>query len=203
MQEKLVKCPKCGNSNLYNIYNIIDVDKEYYLRKEVLNQSIFKYECKCGYKTQMFYPTLYKNLSKNFMVEFASKSDASRFKNSLDSFGIPDTNFIFRIVTRPFELTEKILVLESGYDDRIIEILKEMILASTTDKKISYLIFARDKEIEYTFLCLDENNVAKAMIPFRKDLYDSVYDMFYSKLNDNTYVIDQDWAREFLCEVNV
>lgn len=206
IREKKVKCPDCGKENAFPIYDSVNVTVEPSLREKVLTQEAFNYKCECGCNTHIFYPMLYHDMEHKFMIQFCSKEAQKDFIEGFDKslnnemFKI----YRFRIVEKPFEITEKILLLESKYDDRLIEILKEMLIASSPDQKISYLIYANDKEKGNVFLCLDSNNTLIGMMPFREDLYNSVYEMFSKQaLDSKGYVINQEWARDFLCEVKL
>lgn len=209
LQEKIVRCPDCGKENKFLMHTSINLTHNPELRDQILSQRVFNYKCDCGCNTHVFYPVLVHNMDNKFMVQFCDSSHFDDYKDNFKKLIEKDPlnamkDYKFRIVDKPFELTEKVLILESKYDDRVIEVLKEMMIASSPNQEIAYLIYAKDKEKGNVFLCLNQNNTLIGMMPFRDELYDSVLGMFGSEaMKDTNYVINQEWAREFLCEVKL
>lgn len=206
IRDMIVKCPSCGKENKFPVYDSVNVSQEPDLREVILSQKAFNYKCDCGCNTHMFYPVLYHNMEKKFMIQFSHDGKIDEYESNFNQIKDNEASrgYRLRVVEKPFELTEKVLLMESKYDDRVVEVLKEMMLATNPDPQIAYLIFARDKEKGFVFICLDGNNSLVGMMPFRDELYDSVDNMFGSQAKEvNEYVIDQEWAREFLCEVKI
>lgn len=205
IRNKIVRCPKCGRENEFLIYESVNVTHDNDLKTKVLNQSIFKYTCECGCKTHVFYPVLYHDMDKSYMVQFCSNDKRDEYISNFKEASKLASGYKYRIVDKPYEITEKVLIFDAGYDDKLMEILKEMIMASKNDPNIDCLLFSKSKDGEYSFICLDAKNNAIAMVPFKEELYKSVSDMFKvhtDPIGDN-YIIDQEWSREFLCEVKL
>lgn len=116
----------------------------------------------------------------------------------------PMQGYRYRIVNKPFMLIDKILLLESKYDDKVIEVLKEFLKATNNTADVAALSFAVTKDNTYEFICINSANEAIGIIPFNDDLYQMIYDKFYSKLKDiDKYHIDKDFAEAFLNEVEI
>lgn len=209
IEEKIVRCPDCGKENKFLMHTSINLSLNPELRDIILTQKVFNYKCDCGCNTHVFYPVLIHNMDKKFMIQFCDSSRIDEYKDNFKKINDKDPlgamkDYKYRIVEKPFELTEKVLLLESKYDDRVIEVLKEMMIASSPNQEIAYLIYANDKEKGNVFLCLNQNNTLIGMMPLRDELYDSVYSMFGKQaIVDDSYIINQEWAREFLCEVKI
>ena len=209
IEEKIVRCPDCGKENKFLMHTSINLSLNPELRDIILTQKVFNYKCDCGCNTHVFYPVLIHNMDKKFMIQFCDSSRIDEYKDNFKKINDKDPlgamkDYKYRIVEKPFELTEKVLLLESKYDDRVIEVLKEMMIASSPNQEIAYLIYANDKEKGNVFLCLNQNNTLIGMMPLRDELYNSVYSMFGKQaIVDDSYIINQEWAREFLCEVKI
>lgn len=205
MIRQLVTCPKCGTKNNMDLYQSVNVSIDDNLRVDVLNGKIFEYKCdKCGLKATMYYPFLYHDMKKKFMIQFDPNNsyDELTFKSIEQSN--PMQGYTYRIVNKPYMLIDKILILESDYDDRVIEVLKEFLKASNNSSEIRELSFALTKDNSYEFICINEKGEAIGIIPFNPDLYNMIYDKFYSKLKDyRHYHIDTDFAEAFLNEVEL
>ena len=87
-------------------------------------------------------------------------------------------------------------------DDRIIEVMKEFLIASGKIENVDKLLFAKNKDGSYCFLVLGKNGVSLGTMPLEKHLYDMVYNGFYNKV-DEYLIVDQKWARKFLEEVKL
>lgn len=205
MIQKIVTCPKCGVKNNKDLYESINVTVDDSLRLDVLNGKIFEYRCDgCGLKATMYYPFLYHDMKKRFMIQFDPNNsyDENMFK-ALENTN-PMQGYTYRIVNKPYMLIDKILVLESPYDDRVIEVLKEFLKATNNSSQIRELSFALTKDNSYEFICVNDKGEAIGIIPFNPDLYNMIYDKFYDKLKDiRLYHIDTDFAEAFLNEVEL
>ncbi len=202
IEHKLLTCPKCGANNVFDIYKSINVSDDFLKREDVLTNKIFKYKCdKCNLNTTIYYPFLYHDKNSLFVIQFDPKNIFD------DSLGIKDMDvfkdYRCRIVKKSYELIDKILVLEK-FDDRVMEVLKEFVIASSNASNVLKLAFAKTKDDSYEFLCINSNEEVIGLIPFKKELYDMIYDKFYLKLKDlNPYVVDRDFAIKFLNEVEI
>lgn len=207
-QTEIIKitCPDCKKVIDYKIYRSVNVciDKE--LKKEILNLSIFKFECDCGVSSKAFYPFLYHDSDLKIMIQYCKESNLEEYKKELESIiennSAPISGYRYRIVTDPYLLIEKVLLFESEYDDRIIEVMKEFLIASGKIENVDKLLFAKNKDGSYCFLVLGKNGVSLGTMPLEKHLYDMVYNGFYNKV-DEYLIVDQKWARKFLEEVKL
>lgn len=210
-QSEIIKinCPKCHKTYDFKVYRSINVGINKELKEDILNFKIFKFNCDCGVSTNVFYPFLYHDSLKQFMIQYSKPEDVSKYEESFlkiinDENLFMNNEYVYRIVDSPYLLIEKTLLLESIYDDRIIEIMKEFIKASLDIGELDKLLFAKNKDKEYEFIALDKNNTSLGMVPFDKQLYQMVYDGFYDKLNNRKdLIINQKWALDFLNEVKL
>lgn len=202
IEQKNIKCPKCGTNNLFDICKSVNASDDFFSKEDVLNGKIFKYSCKnCNLNTTICYPFMYFDKSKKFLIQFDPKNifDENIGINEMDSF----KEYKCRIVRKQYELIDKILVLEM-YDDRAMEVLKEFVIASSNASNVMKLAFAKTKDMTYEFLCINSNDEVLGYIPFSEELYDMIYDKFYDKLKDlNPYIVDREFAMNFLNEVEI
>ncbi len=202
IEHKLLTCPKCGTNNNFDVYKSVNITDDFLKREDVLTNKIFRYKCaNCNLVTTIYYPFLYHDKNKKFVIQFDPKNIFD------DSLGIKDmdvfNDYTCRIVKKSYELVDKILILEK-FDDRVMEVLKEFVIASSNASNVLKLAFAKTKDDSYEFLCINSNDEVIGLIPFTEDLYDMIYDKFYDKLKDlNPYIVDRDFAIKFLNEVEI
>ncbi|MGM9971617.1 MAG: CpXC domain-containing protein [Anaeroplasmataceae bacterium] len=196
-----ITCPKCNRVIDFKAYLSVNVTKDKHLKEEVLNFNIFNFQCECELKSKAFYPVLYHDMEKKAMIQYAHGSIfdyIEQFKKLRMDLG-----YRYRIVDDPYLLIEKILIFDTDYDDRVLEIMKEFVIASCNVEGISKLLFAKNKDNTYSFLALDKNGCSMGTIPFEGKLYDMVFEKFFDLLDNKSFIIDQDYARKFLEEVKL
>lgn len=113
-------CPHCKNERERTVLERINADQTPEMRERVRDLSCFEWRCPvCGKLTLIVDPCLYHDMSNQFMVWLSPDGevpDASGFD--------PLSGYTLRWVESPNAFREKIAVLESGLDDRAIEIMK-------------------------------------------------------------------------------
>lgn len=106
-------CPKCKHKNKIKIYDVLENDKI----KKIIDKSIFSHECKkCHERVVVEYPLNVKG--KNYFIFYTPSKNADIDKCEMK---------INRVCDTFADLKEKILILEDGLDDIIIEVVKEEI----------------------------------------------------------------------------
>lgn len=200
-----ITCPKCGSISKHNIYESVNTTLDPDMREKVLNGSVFKFHCEsCNTSIQIYYPFLYHDMKNKFMIQFDPKNeyDLEEFK-TLENMN-PMKGYTYRIVNVPYQLIDKILILEQKLDDKVMEVLKEFLKASSNNSEIRELVFAKMKDDTFAFICVNNKGEAIGMIPYSSDLYDMIYEKFYNKLKDiKKYIIDKDFAEDFLNKVEI
>ncbi len=106
------------------------------------------------------------------------------------------SRYRFRTVRTPNELMEKIAVFEAGMDDRVIEVIKQGILAADEKDRIEHLWFA-PTENGPALLVEEEQGFTDAM-PIDKNLYETVETEYAPLFDDRITRIDEEWARSLL-----
>ncbi len=134
--EKDVGCPKCGTAVRTRMWPGICAQDSPELRARVLDETFFDWECpRCGYTAQLVYPCLYHDRERKFMVYLAPSGSGKEFQPVDVSEKFPQLSGVKkRVVSSPAELKEKVLIFESGFDDRAVELVKYA-LAGVLDKK--------------------------------------------------------------------
>ena len=68
---KSVICPKCRQQSSTNILISANTTEDADIRKNVLDESVFRWKCaKCGFNTRFQHPFLYNDIENNFMIYF-------------------------------------------------------------------------------------------------------------------------------------
>lgn len=98
-------------------------------RELLLAGKLFKYSCPvCGHQVAMAYQCLYQHVeSKTLLLYSPDRLMEEHLKHQIDELlesGGAAVGYQPRLVFTTFEFCEKARLLEEGYDDRIIELMK-------------------------------------------------------------------------------
>ena len=133
-----IKCPECHQLNEVNVWHSITVSDSADLKKDLLSGNVNMFRCpSCNYKALVPTPLLYHDEEKSLMLSFSPCTDnetknklfkeiktASAQSGELDNL----TDYNLRFVYDYNSLLEKILIFDNGLNDKVIEVLKVLIL---------------------------------------------------------------------------
>ena len=213
------KCPKCTTNVEAEQWTAVNGEKNPQQKLKILEGTLFKAKCKkCGHESSIGYPMLYNDTKQNYMIwlvydEQEVKHVTDYFKKSKlevsdsdDSDETVDSQCRQRIVMSPEALREKIMIFDSGLDDKMIEILKlayaKEAQRTLRNDNIAAAFFSNrdgEKRIEmYT-------EKGKAFVSnVSKAIYDEIEGKYGGKASyaeDRVYIIDDVWALNLLRSV--
>lgn len=146
-QEK-VRCPKCGCLNEITLWQSLTVSDSEDLKELLLKGELNVLRCNdCGAKALVPTPLLYHDEQKKLMLSFLPAQNAEDAKKQFDAIksssrksGELETlkGYNLRYVYDYNSLLEKLLIFDSGLNDKTIEVIKLMVLLQepeTADKR--------------------------------------------------------------------
>ena len=203
------RCEQCGRTHEKTVYDGVDVSREPQFRARVMDASIFDFVCPdCGAVTGIIYPFLYHDPENGFMVQLVDSSvTEDPFTGVFDTQDESDRavrevvedmkmRYYFRTVTTPNELMEKIAVFEAGYDDRVLELIKQGILAADPAGTILHLYFA-PTDSGPVFLAEEEAGFTRSF-PLDMEVYESI--KAAASFDPSETRINEHWAKRYLAE---
>ena len=106
-------------------------------------------------------------------------------------------DYTVRIVDNERDWIEKILISDSGYDDRIMELYKLLVLSQYEDAdNVNGLYYWNIQNFEnpHYVMVLDEKESDKMhFMPFHEGVYKQVEEVFLSDIKQD-YIVDASWA---------
>ena len=103
------------------------------MKNRVLSGKLFDMECThCHSKFHIPYPVLYHDMEKKLLIQFTEEKELEPIKKILDHANV-GKDYTVRIVDNERDWIEKILISDSGYDDRIMELYKLLVLSQYED----------------------------------------------------------------------
>ena len=175
-RDQTMICPSCHQPATYRQWDSINADLDPELRKEILSGKIYNWNCPhCGRLYKVLSPTLYHDMKRKFMIYF----DPRRPKEG-DGFTLPpDKKYIkffkdytYRSAFDFNDFREKIIQLESGLDDRIIELMKDVACYDNPPEGFP-------EDTEYRFCCV---------LPEEGEPEKILFECYFPKLSDNAFM---------------
>ena len=122
MENKIeLVCPECNEKFNVDIFTSINVQMDKDMKNRVLSGKLFDMECThCHSKFHIPYPVLYHDMEKKLLIQFTEEKELEPIKKILDHANV-GKDYTVRIVDNERDWIEKILISDSGYDDRIME----------------------------------------------------------------------------------
>ena len=205
-----VTCPQCGTTSdtivwegLNSITDKLEVDR-------LLEGSLFMHECPdCHARIELTYPCVYNDMRAGVMVQYIADEDkldeaiaeVEKMKAAdAEVEGAPTEKI--RIVTTHNALREKVLILQDGLDDMVIEALKAVMKNRFIDEgqisgeaEVFYAGLTELGDVLLEFLA--DGRTAQTMAP--RALYDKVAHMVEASpyAQKGAYLVDAIWAELF------
>ena len=209
------QCPKCLKNVEAEQWSAVNGDKNPQQKLKLLEGTLFKVKCKnCGNVATVGYPLIYNDTKQNYMIwlvyddqeikhvtEYYKKSKSDSISD--DDTEAADPECRQRIVLSPDALREKIMIFDSGLDDKIIEIMKLAYAkeAQRTLKNDSIAAaFFSNRDGEQQIEMYTEKGKAFSS-PVSQKIYEHLEDKYGGKASyaeDRVYVIDDVWALDLL-----
>ena len=184
-----IKCPKCGQMSDITVWNSITVKDSEDLKHDLLKGKVNIFHCpSCSHTGLMPSPLLYHDEDKKLMISFSPCNDAKLKKKLYDEICKSSaesgemeklSGYNLRFVTDYNELLEKILIFDSGLNDKTIEVLKLMVLMQDEEKmqdRSCRFGKCEDGAIEFMIQDMKEEQVYTSSVPM------STYNLVHKSL---------------------
>lgn len=212
-----VKCPKCGQLSKTTVWSSITVKDSPDLKRDLLEGRINIFRCpNCGERGLMPQPLLYNDEDGRLLIAFSPAEDdltkrrlfeklqdASRESGELERY----EGYNLRFVSDYNSMLEKLLIFDSGLNDKAIEVLKLLILWDEPEKSEQRRCRfgkAESGEMEFMVQDLKEEQIYTSRVP------QSSYDAIWRSLRESGVkpysfgweTVDADYASRLLNGIN-
>ena len=124
-RKETIACPKCKKNFEVTIWNTVNTDLAEDVAELIVTGKFFVETCShCGYHLTLNYPLLYQDLKHKAMVWIIPRGEGREKKIAEIRGGLAVPEYTTRMVAGIDQLREKVSALESGRDDRVLELLK-------------------------------------------------------------------------------
>ena len=124
--QALAPCSKCGQQNTVTVYRSINIAENPELKDKVRDGSLFLWECPhCGQVNLARYETLYHDPAARLMVWLIPEGEISESQmQAITMHTKAMGGYTLRRVNDMGSLMEKVLVVDAGLDDVVLEMCK-------------------------------------------------------------------------------
>ena len=195
-RKQTVSCPKCGKTIEFTMWQSINNEMTFAM-PDIISGKLFEVECKhCGLRTHVDYPILVNDMAHNVMIYYTHPDGVEETEKALVSM-----NKLYkgrtRIVTDQPTLREKVAIFNAELDDRVIELLKVIVMAQVEEQLAG-------KEVQGVFFVPDDNprfeivfDDGSGHVPVSMEFYKKVEEEFFGEkalATDDEVFVDRDWA---------
>lgn len=127
-----IACGGCGSTQPFTVWESLDAASDRDQKERLLQGALDRFTCgHCGWSADVAHQLVYQDRDKKFMVWLVVGDDLP----GVSEFPLDQSmaDFHLRLVQTNNQLIEKVLILDSGYDDRVIEIFKQRLLAGSVE----------------------------------------------------------------------
>lgn len=204
--EREITCPRCHTPQLFTFWESVNAQESPKLKEKLKNGELFDFTCPaCGGLSRIGYPLLYHDQARKAMVFLADDREREQAYGMLDALlTLPESaaamgGYTIRAVTQPMDLSEKILLLDQGLDDRVVELSKLMIhvgyLREHPQASIRHMLLVEADGLRYLTFVQGEDMPLST--PFSQAAYDAVraqHSAFFPRAAKENLFVDLGWA---------
>ena len=203
---KFVKCEKCEQNFETEIYMSVNTELENATEKTRSGEYMM-FKCPhCGHVSFILHSFLYNDMNDNFMIQYASdEEDVYGFIHASEDLDEKFPNILRnqtrRIIIGPYPLfVEKLEILKSHLNDKIVELYKYYLSTALTDKNYLHIEFEASKDYtQYRFNVIYKDKTEH--FGFSRDFYKELEEKFLDEpyvTRTNDYIVDQRYVQSIL-----
>ena len=196
-------CGKCTHKNRAEKFDSINAQTSAELKEKLIKGTLFDVQCeKCGETFRLEYSCFFYDAEKKYKV-YLRKEDGQT-----NPFGYNNNKeFTYRIVETYDQLREKVLILDSGLNDKAIEVAKQYVRIQYNEIKPDTVIVkayceGQKNDSIYFYLYLEDGQFFQSILPeaaYQKVINDNVFDINFDEKND-IYVVNSDWLSNMMAK---
>lgn len=183
-----VRCPACKREQEVTLVQSVNARTEPTLRERLLAGELNVLACECGQRTPLSATLLYHDPDRSFFCQACPGGDAAMAEGQA-AFAVIGDGFTRRLVPSQNALVEKVKMLEAGLDDRVVEVLKLLLLASRGGDVNAILLFDKVEGDVIHWILLDDEQLLQSPL--------AAYQKLAATLRPNDDLrVDRAWAVE-------
>ncbi|BBK62348.1 CpXC domain-containing protein [Amedibacterium intestinale] len=189
-------CRNCGYQTHKQSETLILSDFEPYLKKQLIDETYFSAICPCcKNKIDFLHPCLFVEKKYRYILFIKAKHD----QKDTDHLLYQEKAYCKRYVDNTTKIKETMKILEDGYDDRAIAIMKlKLLLHLRKQEKHPVCITYFDSEKEQSSIWFKvKTEEGEEMMAVHMQIYDNILNILPKDDHEHYQNIDLEWAIQF------
>jgi CpXC protein len=201
-----VTCPKCQHQQDFGFWESVNADRDPQLRDRLLSRELFRFKCdQCGNIADAVYPTLYHDMAKKYMIFFTM--DGKKMEPTHPLFDKMMSGYNLRTISSVNQLVEKVLLLATDFDERILEIFKLVMEQQMEKDEDGELLFggmlsdeSEGEELNFVWVTNHGNETYDVPLAAFREFEDSITsDISFTPINQGEWLtIDRAYVLELM-----
>ena len=194
-------CPHCQHVQDFEVLLLVTGDMEPPLRDRIISGDWATFSCqKCQKQERTLPPTLYEDRVRKVRIHYQpDETEAAQLLKQLPetvaSYGPDYVDYQVRLVTNPLDFMEKVAIFTAGYDDRIMEAVKQALKqADSLPNDLVDLYFGLNPEGDKLFYLYTPSGLLG--LDFDEALYQQIAERAPEFGQDQVFVVDQEWLAQ-------
>ncbi|NCC65022.1 MAG: hypothetical protein EOM15_10250 [Spirochaetia bacterium] len=197
MQKAIITCPHCNLSNSQSLSTKVDLTQYPKKKIAILTDSLFTVTCAhCQKQYSVEHELIVHDKNNRYALLLTLQDDLFELDASISGIEASEYDTL-RLVTSNAQLKEKILLLDAGLDDRVIELCKLYLLMQSDQQQLLFAEQQRAKN-KLIFSALDERGALQCSVACDFELYAQLKKAVHTfSLTPHHFVlVDQTYAYE-------
>lgn len=182
-----VPCPDCGVVSKVTIWASANVTLDPQAKTELLEGRLNTFTCPCGEKHVLPVTFMYHDMDRGYAIVLTYRdepADLAGLIATLQAARFP--GYRLRVVTSRNELVEKIHAFDDGVDDRILEIVKIIVMKAVLERSKEEV-----REIRYTPIRQTEDRLMRFWLMLKEKARPILHTISRETLYDQLMVAGQ------------
>ena len=162
-----IRCPACKREQAVALVQSINAREHPELKARLLAGDLNVLACQCGQRTPLSATLLYHDPDRDYYCQ-ACPGGEPAMREGEAAFAVIGPVGTRRLVPSQNALVEKVKILDAGLDDRVVEVLKVLLLAPTNDLDAILLFDRVDAGLVHWILLDDEQLLSSPLAGYEK-----------------------------------
>jgi hypothetical protein len=175
-----ITCPKCKSKQPFTVWHSINVTLDPELKQRLLDRSLITFQCgKCGHSAAIEQELMYHDMDRKLMILRGHDKPDEAFAEGLGPLVKKmESEYTFRLAESINALVEKILIWDAGLDDRVVEIVKLLLMGHIDESQrgenaelfFSGIYAEADSKEMVEFVLLNESGTTSWAVPIEETI---------------------------------
>jgi hypothetical protein len=156
-----ITCPTCQNKQSFTVWQSVNATLDPELKRRLLDRSLITFKCAtCGHTAHVEQGLMYQDMDRKLVILRGHGAPEDTLAEAIGPTAAAiEPEYTYRLVGSLNALIEKILIADAGFDDRIVEVVKCLLMGHLDESQ-------RGEDAEFFFSGTYTEAPSEPMIEF-------------------------------------